>query len=669
MVVFIVPILFEADETEFKTFGIGILPDSAKCSVTEERNGIYELELEYPMNGVRFSELAENRIIYAKPSENASPQAFRIYKISEPISGLVTVNAEHISYQLNHIPVAPMTATSCVESFEKLKVNSLTENPFTFSTDKEIEKVYTTGEPKSARNILGGTEGSILQEFKGEYEFDNWDVYLWTHRGKDSGVTLRYGKNITDFERERDLTNMVTGVLPYWKNDEHLIIGDISEVSSGKAPRKIETVDVSSELTSEEDGYVPTKAEVTQAGYDALQNKSYIGVSSVNFKISFVALWQTEEYKDIAPLERVGLCDTVTVVFEPLGIETKAKVIRTEYDVLLERYNEIEIGDKVTSLSEKIVAQSHEIQNVQTRIEKTFDSITLTVENGEKSSIIKLTGEGIETQAREIKFTGDVVFANNLTDKTTVISADNIQTGQFNADLIQVGRFYAHDRNENNFTLIDTETGIIKWSMGNSELDEQGNFISRGTWSTGIIGGDIYSSYGDDVSDEDYDACIQFHNKFSNISGYVTRIYNDHIVLDGQIHVPNPDWTEGSNASKYFYGNEYGAYVGSDSYENPIQYTTTDGFIRNISFTRTENVVSDIVFTRKFDDVVRNLKFETANINGQTVLTKATWVNINPISEVSWKNVSPLYNGYWDISNITYASSNRYRRVINGLAM
>lgn len=753
-----IPILFDENETQFNTFGIGFLSDAISCTVTEERNGIYELEMQYPIDGVLFGELKENRIIFAKPSENFGPQAFQIYKVTEPMD-VMTVYAEHIRYRLNFIPVAPITAESCTKAFEELKKNSLVENPFNFYTDKNIEKIYTTGEPKSASNILGGTEGSILQEFQGEYEFDNWDVRLWTHRGRDTGVQLRYGKNITDFEQEKDLTNTVTGVLPYWKNEEHLVIGDITEVSPGNSPHRIETVDITSELTSNTEGYIPTKAEVTQAGAVALENKSYIGVPSVNLKVSFVALWQTDEYKDIAPLEKVNLCDTVKVFYEPLGVEVSAKVIKTVYDVLLERYEEIEIGDKVTSLSERIASQTKEITNVKTRIEKTFDTITLEVENGYNSSVIKLSGDGIQTQAKNIQFTGDIIFASRLVDGITTISGSNIKTGSIDADLITTGRLFATDSSGNNYVSIDTETGLIRWDMSNSELDSNGNFKSKGTWTTGILYGDIYSSYGDDVSDENYDACIEFHNKFSNISGYVTRIYNDHIVLDGQIHVPNPDYVEGGSRTEYIYGVENGAYVGSDSYENPIGYTeisdvtrnlsfesknnvisdfsaTRDyndavrnlsfsrqsvvtgvsikenynDYVRNLQFTEKENVVSNLTFTRDYDDAVRNLKFTYGSINGQTVITGAAWYNFNPITSASWskdtilksatwdnvsavtgltlnnasvlsganwgnfnpitglnwKNNTVLQNANWENRTFSYASSNKYRRAING---
>lgn len=379
-----IPVLFDKSATDFSTYGIGALSDTISCIVTEERNGAFELEMEYPVTGIHYSDIQNSAIILAKPNESQAPQAFRVYSISNPINDIVTINAEHISYQLNFIPIGPITGTSCADVMSKIKAASLTTNPFNFTTDKNVSTVFTTGAPRSVRALLGGQQGSILQQYQGEYLWDNWDVSLLVHRGADNGVVLRYGKNITDFTRDEDLSNTVTGILPFWKDESHLIVGDISEVdSSDFAFRRIETLDVSSELeaTTTEEGTVvyPTKAQVTAEGLKALNNKSYIAVPSVNMKISFVALWQTEEYKDIAPLEHVNLCDTITVVYEQLGVQTQSKVIKTVYDVLLERYNEIEIGDSNTSLVTNIAAVNEAISDSMSRIEKLDDQIVLEV--------------------------------------------------------------------------------------------------------------------------------------------------------------------------------------------------------------------------------------------------------------------------------------------------
>lgn len=393
-----IPILFDKTATNFATYGIGALSDTISCVVTEERNGLYELEMQYPTSGIHFSEIENSAIILAKPNESQNAQAFRIYQIESPINEVCTIRAEHISYQLNHIPVDCFSATGISDAFVKLKQYSLTQNPFTFYTDKTSQSLFQNKLPKSARALLGGEAGSFLQKFKGEYLWDNWTVSLLNARGSDNGVILRYGKNITDFNKDENYSDTVTGICPYWTNEGTVLVGDITKVNTTLPYDRIEVMDVSSdiELPDEGEGVVaPTKAQVTAAGAQELNNKSYIGVPATNITISFVALWQTEEYKDIAPLERVGLCDTVTVIYEKYGVSKKEKVIKTVYDTLLERYNEIEIGDPHYNLATSFAS-------VLSAIEDNNDHILLEVsrrKDGDEamSAKIDITAEQIQS--------------------------------------------------------------------------------------------------------------------------------------------------------------------------------------------------------------------------------------------------------------------------------
>ena len=125
------PILFPEVQKDFSTNGLGRLPDAISCKVTEERNGQYELHMEYPIDGQLMEEIKYSRIIYATPADGKRPQPFRIYRITKPLSGVVEIDAEHISYQMSHIPVMPFTATGMDPAFEGLKTNSAEDNPFT----------------------------------------------------------------------------------------------------------------------------------------------------------------------------------------------------------------------------------------------------------------------------------------------------------------------------------------------------------------------------------------------------------------------------------------------------------------------------------------------------------------------------------------------------------
>lgn len=377
------PILFEPTETAFTSNGLGMLSDCVSCKVTEERNAVYEIELQYPITGIHYSEIEKGSIICATPADGKAIQPFEIYRITRPLNGVVTIYGEHISYRLNRIPVLPYTAQTCALALDGLKANAAEPCAFDFFTDKVIDGEWTNRVPASIRARLGGTEGSILERFGGEYEFDKFDVHLWTNRGRNNGVTIRYGKNLTGLEQEINIENTITGILPYWFQEETqtLVVGDIvfSPNASNFPYHRTAVIDFSSEYQEP-----PTKQDLEDAA-QAYIDRNNIGVPNVNLKVSFVPLWQTEEYKDLAALERVNLCDTITVLFERLGVSATAKVIKTVYDVLAERYTEIEVGDArgtlgdtITQISDKSAetAVSNVAGQVQTAIDNAADKLS-----------------------------------------------------------------------------------------------------------------------------------------------------------------------------------------------------------------------------------------------------------------------------------------------------
>ena len=356
------PILYAANETAFTSKGLGTLYDAISCTVEEERNGKYELQMEYPVGGQHFEDIAHSRFIYAKPADNSDPQPFSIYAISKPINGMCTINAEHISYRLTNIPVVPpIESTSPADALQELKTKAAETCPFTFWTDKTSSGTFTVKEPKSIRSLLAGTEGSILDSFGGgEYQWDKFSVKLYQQRGSDNGVTLKYGKNITDLKQEENIQNTLTGVMPYWykvdevdgETEETLVLLSERVVHSSNSANfpyyRTAILDCSSQFKEQ-----PTQAQLRTFAQNYV-NTSGFGVPEVSITVQFLPLWQSEEYAGLANLEHVNLCDTVTVEFEPLGVSATAKVIRTKYNVLTERYDEIELGDAKRSLSTSI---------------------------------------------------------------------------------------------------------------------------------------------------------------------------------------------------------------------------------------------------------------------------------------------------------------------------
>lgn len=351
------PILFPANATSFSTNGLGRL-EPTKCTVIEERNGQYELSCIVPVSSPHYSDIRNNMIIAVSPSDGATIQAFRIYQITEPLNGLVALSARHISYDLSYNSVMPFTAESCSAALLGLNSYAVETQPFTFWTDKSVVADFAVKVPQPIRSCLGGQRGSILDVYGGVYEWDNWTVKLWTRRGSDNGVTLRYGKNITDLSQEQNLESVVTGIVPFWANESTVVTLPEKSVDSAYASqypyKRTVPVDFSSEWES-----TPTAAQLrTRAQSYVVANK--IGIPKISLKVSFVALWQTEEYKTVAPLERVKLCDTVHIIFERYNIDAVAEVVRTEWDVLNERYLSIELGEARANLANTLVQMNEQ---------------------------------------------------------------------------------------------------------------------------------------------------------------------------------------------------------------------------------------------------------------------------------------------------------------------
>lgn len=390
-----IPILFDKKDTVFTTNGIGRLIDAISCVIVEERNGIYELTMQYPVEGRYYESLAMSQIILAKPNDIDNNQPFRIYKITKPLNKRVTVYAEHISYQLNSMPVASFKAANPASAMAELKKNIVVDNPFTFWTDKESSTIYNLKEPKNARQVLGGSEGSLIDVYGGELEFDNYNVKLHNSRGNDSGVTIRYGKNLTELSQDETIESVVTAIYPYWIDSESGSIVTISEkiVTSEYADfypyLRIEMVDFSSEFEE-----IPTEADLRHKALIYI-NEHDIGLPRINLTISFEQLWQTEEYKDKALIERVKLCDYVTIKFEEIGIDVKAKVIETEYDVLREKYNKITLGNSKSNLSDTLISQKKEISMLPTvtQLQQSITNATNLITGNKGGYILQRCGE------------------------------------------------------------------------------------------------------------------------------------------------------------------------------------------------------------------------------------------------------------------------------------
>ena len=447
-----IPCLYEEKETTFTTNGIGKLCDCLSCYATEKRNGSYELKMVYPSDGIHAEELAEDRIILAKPAERTTNQPFRIYKITTPLTGLLEIAARHIQYQENFITVSPFTAYGSQAAVAALKSHTTTDCPFDFWTDIVSSAAFTITSPATVRSCLGGMDGSFLDTYGGEYEWDMFTAKLHGHRGNEHGVKIVYGKNLIDFTMERSIENMITGVHPYWKHSEDGTLFELPEkvmtVDHTGAYEKISVLDCTSQFQEK-----PTEAQLRNYVKSYLKNTS-LTEPDIDIKIDFFQLWQTPGYADIAEAERVSLCDTVHVYISKLGIEVSCKVTETEYDVLLERYKSIVLSNAAVysrnsslagslgSLRDEAQMATEAVNRVETQV---TDVRTLTVQqeyfNNLASGLLGLHySSGVEDDGSTIRYAhtseklADSAYAWKSGIKGFFISKDGGKTWQHGWD-------------------------------------------------------------------------------------------------------------------------------------------------------------------------------------------------------------------------------------------
>lgn len=392
-----IPILFEADATDFSTYGIGALTETLTCEVTEERNGTFECKLTYPSSGRLYTEILKDRIVKAKPNDTKAAQAFRIYKISLPINGTITVYAQHISYDLSGIGIMPFEklATSPQLAMDYVLQHATSPHNFTFQTDYSAAKDFSVLKPKSIRACLGGEEGSVLNLWGGEFEWDNFDIKHHQGRGEHTDVVIEYGKNLTKFVHESEDSGVYTEVLPFafMENEEEgETLVTLPEITvpvenSQLLHKKTLILDLTDSF---DDGTLITESMLRSKVESYIKGHS-LDAAVPNITVSFQPLWQIPEYA--AVLERLTLCDTVTIKHSVLGVTAKAKVIKTVYNTLAEKYVSISLGSAKANLMNTIEQSTEELEKVIDKANASANRVPMLINSAIRKATDKITGQ------------------------------------------------------------------------------------------------------------------------------------------------------------------------------------------------------------------------------------------------------------------------------------
>ena len=352
-----IPILYEANETDFTSNGLGRLRDCLRVECVEERNGLYEVEFDYPVTGIHYNDIQLGRIIAVEHDTSGDIQPFDICAVDRPIDGVVTFRAQHISYRLSGLVcLSPIGTDTLYEAFGLFRrsIGDSSALRFKYYTDFNLTEQRRIAAfdsvPKSVREILGGVEGSILDTFGGEYLFNKFSVNLFRQRGIERDFTVRYGVNLSEYNEDIDFSESYSMVQVYYKNgDDAAISYTVDSGYTALGGRKVAAVlDITDKFET-----LPTEEQMKNAGQAFLSsNRPWLPKQTINVK--FVNLGDSAEYDQYKELLKCNLCDTINVVFPKYDMAGKFKIVKTVWDVLQERYTEMELGTLAVTLADAL---------------------------------------------------------------------------------------------------------------------------------------------------------------------------------------------------------------------------------------------------------------------------------------------------------------------------
>ena len=346
-----IPILYDTNETSFTSNGLGRLRDATEVKVVEERNGVYEADFKYPVTGANFDKIKIGRIIGVTHNESEDIQPFDIVSYSKPIDGIVTFHCTHISYRQSYMTVTGSNISSLADAFDLLGTAE-PDNPFVYETNKTSSAYMAAadGKPKSVRSLLGGTEGSILDTYGGEYEWDRFRVILHDNRGVTRPFTIRYGVNMLKYDETFDTQGSYSSCIPFWANGTEIVIGDRQFATGVTIANRGECVplDVSDKFQSK-----PSKADVEAMGLAVMASKNVYNPTQT-LHVEFARLQDVPDYENFRRLYQCNLCDIINVAFPDYDFTGQFKIVKTTWDVLADRYESLELGDLSISLAQAL---------------------------------------------------------------------------------------------------------------------------------------------------------------------------------------------------------------------------------------------------------------------------------------------------------------------------
>lgn len=355
-------VLYQERETNFTHNGICVLNNICiKAEIEEELNGIYNLNLEFLIhNNNTWKEITEDRII--KVNSYYTDQLFRIVNTRLVGRNKLKVFCRHIFFDLgkNYLEDIRAENRSGASALEYFLRNTIDQHPFTCTSDiTDINTLYAVN-MGFLEMLNGDRDNTFISRWGGEIEINNFNFSINKRRGQDRGVQIRYGKNMLSIERYINRESIITRVKPFGFDGITLDKGEfvesplINKYPVGITTKvKFEDIKVKRDPNNnEEEGFetLPEAQRALREEARKLFDELDLDKPKTTYKVDFISLEDTDQYKTAAILERCWLGDTVTIIDEDLGIDIKNRIVSYKFDCLSNRYVELVLGNKLETI-------------------------------------------------------------------------------------------------------------------------------------------------------------------------------------------------------------------------------------------------------------------------------------------------------------------------------
>ncbi|EGO5149120.1 TPA: peptidoglycan DD-metalloendopeptidase family protein [Enterococcus faecalis] len=346
----LIPVIFKPGEKDFTTNGLGRLIDATRCEITEEANGKYELEMDYPAIS-RFSDYFENGYqIKAKPNDLEEYHIFEIKQtFKDTFTNSIVIYAQSRTYKLGNRQVRLVTVDNRNGSEAMKLIEQNMDEPCDIKLHSDINTASSTiFEARNVLNCIAGEQGSLLQYWGGEIKREPFKLSLLRRRGRDNVGTVRYGKDLKGLTIKFDWQSIVTKVLPF---------AELQSGADGTSQRIYGNAVKSEYITKYPDVYAQYVQFTEDQGVKDLSSLNKVAGKyfttlypgsdkpKVSIELEIEKLTDSEEAKEFAKMRNYNLFDTFNVYHKFYDIDIQTKVTGIVYDALAEKTIKITAGD------------------------------------------------------------------------------------------------------------------------------------------------------------------------------------------------------------------------------------------------------------------------------------------------------------------------------------